>query len=159
MRSARWRRKLGLSRQLWVCRIAEELDQAAAQIGYPVVVKPVMSSSGKGQSVVENRAICARLGLRFRWKTRRSAARDRRRVYSFSIGDHFAHGPTTQGTHAVCSTYRPSSRTRGLPRVLDARPNLAIRTQDRTKDGSESHGAARWRGNFWGRSFLSQKMK
>jgi phosphoribosylglycinamide formyltransferase 2 len=32
---------------------AEELTHAAAEIGYPVVVKPVMSSSGKGQSVVE----------------------------------------------------------------------------------------------------------
>jgi phosphoribosylglycinamide formyltransferase 2 len=33
---------------------AEELTHAAANIGYPVVVKPVMSSSGKGQSVVES---------------------------------------------------------------------------------------------------------
>jgi phosphoribosylglycinamide formyltransferase 2 len=33
---------------------AEELVEAAKTIGYPVVVKPVMSSSGKGQSVVQN---------------------------------------------------------------------------------------------------------
>ena len=32
---------------------AEELHQAAVPLGWPVVVKPVMSSSGKGQSVVE----------------------------------------------------------------------------------------------------------
>ena len=32
---------------------AEELANAAARIGYPVFVKPVMSSSGKGQSLVE----------------------------------------------------------------------------------------------------------
>ena len=32
-----------------------ELIDAADEIGYPVVVKPVMSSSGKGQSVVNNR--------------------------------------------------------------------------------------------------------
>ena len=32
---------------------AEELAQAAAPLGWPVVVKPVMSSSGKGQSVVD----------------------------------------------------------------------------------------------------------
>jgi phosphoribosylglycinamide formyltransferase 2 len=31
---------------------AEELAEAAAPLGWPVVVKPVMSSSGKGQSVV-----------------------------------------------------------------------------------------------------------
>ncbi|WP_010313880.1 formate-dependent phosphoribosylglycinamide formyltransferase [Synechococcus sp. CB0205] len=33
---------------------AEELAQAAAPLGWPVVVKPVMSSSGKGQSVVDD---------------------------------------------------------------------------------------------------------
>ena len=32
---------------------AEELAENASRIGYPVVVKPVMSSSGKGQSVVQ----------------------------------------------------------------------------------------------------------
>ena len=32
---------------------AQELAQAAAPLGWPVVVKPVMSSSGKGQSVVD----------------------------------------------------------------------------------------------------------
>ncbi|MEC4986956.1 MAG: formate-dependent phosphoribosylglycinamide formyltransferase [Oscillatoria sp. PMC 1068.18] len=34
----------------------EELQQVAAEIGFPNVVKPVMSSSGKGQSVVESKA-------------------------------------------------------------------------------------------------------
>ena len=33
---------------------AEDLVEAAKRIGYPVVVKPVMSSSGKGQSVVHS---------------------------------------------------------------------------------------------------------
>lgn len=33
---------------------AQELADAASHIGYPVVVKPVMSSSGKGQSVVQS---------------------------------------------------------------------------------------------------------
>ena len=35
---------------------AEELHLAAAPLGWPVVVKPVMSSSGKGQSVVHSSA-------------------------------------------------------------------------------------------------------
>ena len=35
-------------------RSAEELASAAAPLGWPVVVKPVMSSSGKGQSVATN---------------------------------------------------------------------------------------------------------
>ena len=35
---------------------AAEIEAAAAELGYPVVVKPVMSSSGKGQSVVRDDA-------------------------------------------------------------------------------------------------------
>ncbi|MGE5178245.1 MAG: formate-dependent phosphoribosylglycinamide formyltransferase [Bacteroidota bacterium] len=35
---------------------AAEIEAAAAELGYPVVVKPVMSSSGKGQSVVRDAA-------------------------------------------------------------------------------------------------------
>ncbi|MFZ4803454.1 MAG: formate-dependent phosphoribosylglycinamide formyltransferase [Synechococcus lacustris] len=37
-------------------RSAAELAEAAAPLGWPVVVKPVMSSSGKGQSVAKNSA-------------------------------------------------------------------------------------------------------
>lgn len=58
---------------------AESLDEAAAagaNIGYPCVVKPVMSSSGKGQSVVKNAADMAAA-----WDYAVGAMRgDRRRV-------------------------------------------------------------------------------
>ncbi|MEL6501849.1 MAG: formate-dependent phosphoribosylglycinamide formyltransferase [Cyanobacteria bacterium J06623_1] len=37
-------------------RTLEELTQASAEIGFPNVVKPVMSSSGKGQSIVKSPA-------------------------------------------------------------------------------------------------------
>ena len=36
------------------CDDESQYQEAAAQIGYPFVIKPVMSSSGKGQSVVRN---------------------------------------------------------------------------------------------------------
>ena len=36
----------------------EELKLKAKEIGYPVVIKPVMSSSGKGQSICENSFAC-----------------------------------------------------------------------------------------------------
>lgn len=39
---------------------AEELQAASDKIGYPNVVKPVMSSSGKGQSVVKNQSDAAK---------------------------------------------------------------------------------------------------
>ena len=44
---------LGLkTARYFYARTLEELQKAAAEIGYPCVVKPLMSSSGKGQSVV-----------------------------------------------------------------------------------------------------------
>jgi len=49
---------------------AEELAQAAAPLGWPVVVKPVMSSSGKGQSVVEGPE-----GINAAWEAAMAGAR------------------------------------------------------------------------------------
>ena len=49
---------------------AEELRQAAEPLGFPVVVKPVMSSSGKGQSVVRDRE-----GLQAAWDAAQAGAR------------------------------------------------------------------------------------
>ena len=49
---------------------AAELEQAAEPLGWPVVVKPVMSSSGKGQSVVH-----ARDGLAAAWQAAQAGAR------------------------------------------------------------------------------------
>lgn len=46
-------KELGLkTARYFYAKSFEELRQAAAQIGFPCVVKPLMSSSGKGQSVV-----------------------------------------------------------------------------------------------------------
>lgn len=47
-------KELGLkTARYFYARTLEDLQQAAAQIGFPCVVKPLMSSSGKGQSVVK----------------------------------------------------------------------------------------------------------
>jgi len=40
----------------------EALEQATKEIGFPCLVKPVMSSSGKGQSVLRSHADVAKLG-------------------------------------------------------------------------------------------------
>ena len=48
-------KELGLkTARYFYARTLEELQQAAVEIGYPCVVKPLMSSSGKGQSVVRS---------------------------------------------------------------------------------------------------------
>jgi len=49
---------------------ADELAAAAAPLGWPVVVKPVMSSSGKGQSVVQGPE-----GITAAWEVAREGAR------------------------------------------------------------------------------------
>ena len=48
----------------------EALQEAAAPLGFPVVVKPVMSSSGKGQSVVADHQ-----GLQAAWEAAQAGAR------------------------------------------------------------------------------------
>lgn len=50
--------KLRTARYAYAESLAE-LEKAAAEIGYPVVVKPCMSSSGKGQSTVKTAAAVA----------------------------------------------------------------------------------------------------
>lgn len=49
---------------------ASELEEAATPLGWPVVVKPVMSSSGKGQSVVEGPG-----GIAAAWEAAMAGAR------------------------------------------------------------------------------------
>ncbi|HKQ19385.1 MAG TPA: formate-dependent phosphoribosylglycinamide formyltransferase [Candidatus Eisenbacteria bacterium] len=49
---------------------AEEIAAAAAKLGFPCLVKPVMSSSGKGQSMLESKADVERA-----WKYAESAGR------------------------------------------------------------------------------------
>jgi len=46
--------KLKTSKYKFVSSL-EELQKAADELGYPVVVKPIMSSSGHGQSIVKNK--------------------------------------------------------------------------------------------------------
>jgi phosphoribosylglycinamide formyltransferase 2 len=69
--------KLGLRTSLYAfAESLEEVEAAAARTGFPCVLKPVMSSSGKGQSTVENAA-----GLSAAWAHAVSNMRgDRARV-------------------------------------------------------------------------------
>ncbi|MCP9799284.1 formate-dependent phosphoribosylglycinamide formyltransferase [Synechococcus sp. RedBA-s] len=63
--------KLGLrTARFAYAESAEELAAAAAPLGWPVVVKPVMSSSGKGQSVVRSSE-----GLAAAWQAALDGAR------------------------------------------------------------------------------------
>ena len=48
-------KELGLkTAKYFYAKSFEELKSAAEKIGFPCVVKPLMSSSGKGQSLVKN---------------------------------------------------------------------------------------------------------
>ena len=50
-------KELGLkTANYFYAKTFEELKEAAAKVGYPCVVKPLMSSSGKGQSLVKSEA-------------------------------------------------------------------------------------------------------
>ena len=50
-------KELGLkTAKYYYAKSLEELKEAAEKIGFPCVVKPLMSSSGKGQSLVKSAA-------------------------------------------------------------------------------------------------------
>lgn len=53
--------------------------QAVEEIGYPCIVKPVMSSSGKGQSFIRDSGTGSRVGLCPAGRPCRSRSRNRRR--------------------------------------------------------------------------------
>jgi phosphoribosylglycinamide formyltransferase 2 len=62
-----------------------EVTERRAHTGLPCVVKPVMSSSGKGQSTVRAERASRRLGLCGRQHARRPGAGDRRGVHRLRL--------------------------------------------------------------------------
>ena len=101
-------RELGLVTSKY--RFAESREEAIAAadaVGLPCVVKPVMSSSGKGQSTAEDgRRGRHGVGLCRREDARRPPASDRRGIHQVRQRDHAAHG-RDQGRHPVLPAGRP----------------------------------------------------
>lgn len=64
------------------CDTETEFNQAISEIGVPCVVKPVMSSSGKGQSVIRDIALSHKAWQYAQEGTAPRRARDSRRFYS-----------------------------------------------------------------------------
>ena len=94
----------------------DAFERAVEAIGMPCVVKPVMSSSGKGQSVVRNRD-----GIEKSWNYAQAGGRvecrpgDRRRVHRFRLRDHAADAADV-GEDVVLRAHRTSSGRRRLSR-------------------------------------------
>ena len=85
----------------------EELQAAARALGWPVVIKPIMSSSGKGQSVAQDRGgPREELALRADRRPHRRGPRDRRGVHQVRQRDHDAHRARGQ-RHRVLRSGRP----------------------------------------------------
>jgi phosphoribosylglycinamide formyltransferase 2 len=78
-------------------------------IGYPCIVKPVMSSSGKGQSLLKAGRRAEGLGLRRRRRPRQSGPGDRRGLHRFRLRDHPAHRARLRRGHGadLSATHRP----------------------------------------------------
>ena len=93
------------------CDSLAELQAAIdGGIGYPCIVKPVMSSSGKGQSKIDGPADVGRgLGLRDGRRPRQPRPRDRRGLHRLRLRDHAAHGARDRAPTAAS---RRTSATR-----------------------------------------------
>ena len=110
----------------------DELKQAAAKIGYPCVVKPLMSSSGKGQSLVKGPE-----ELEHAWRYGCEGSRGDIREL---IIEEFIRFDSEITLLTVLPADRPCAEGRGLPRKL---PVAAHRT--RTSGRSAAYGGRRHR--------------
>ena len=92
--------ELGLPTSAYAFASTEaELAAGAGQVGFPCFVKPVMSSSGKGQSYVETPGRDRRgLALRPGGRPGGAAARHRRGPRGLRLRDHPAHRPQRRRT-------------------------------------------------------------
>ena len=92
----------------------EEFRAAIKDIGLPCVVKPVMSSSGKGQSVIKkevgNRS---RLAVWPGGRPQRQGPHDRGRLRGFRLRDHPAHGAPC-GRHHVSASPSATARNTAI---------------------------------------------
>lgn len=85
----------------------ESYQKAIAEIGLPCVVKPLMSSSGKGQSVVKTEAqIEKKFYIRHRGKSGRFKRNYCRRIYFVSYRNYLAYRYAKKRTYFVLSTNR-----------------------------------------------------
>jgi len=134
---------------------AADLAEAAAPLGWPVVVKPVMSSSGKGQSVVEGPE-----GITAAWEAALAGARgaggagDRRGVFAFRAGDHPVDREAVGWAHPVLPADRPPPGAGRLPVQLAAGGPGCQRPGHGRSDGPPRHRPPGWAGLFGVEFFL-----
>ena len=121
----------------------EELQAAASRIGFPCFVKPVMSSSGKGQSRLKSAADVAPA-----WDKALSAGRVReaRVIVEGEIAVRFRDHPADgagRGRHAFLRAHRPCPEGRRLCRKLAAPAD---------ERGGAGQSRATWRQKVTGRA-------
>ena len=105
-------KELGLkTARYFYAKTLDELKAAAAKIGFPCVVKPLMSSSGKGQSLVKSAD-----ELEHAWEYGCSGSRGD--IRELIIDDHSAYSYAEKRTYTVLSSYRTRTKGRRLPREL-----------------------------------------
>ena len=93
----------------------EQLREHSKEIGFPCVIKPLMSSSGHGQSIVRSEA-----DLEKAFNDAMEGRDYHRGVHTFRLRIHTAHRDTEGRTDAVLPAYRTRAEGRRLPRELAA---------------------------------------
>ena len=130
----------------------EELQAACARIGFPCFVKPVMSSSGKGQSRLKSAGRCrAGLGKGAERRPGARSPRDRGRRDQVRFRDHPADR-ARRGRHAFLRAHRPCPEGRRLCRKLAAAADERGRAAKAPRHGGEGHRRAGRAGRLWRRT-------
>ncbi len=130
--------------------LVESFEAAVAELGLPIVVKPVMSSSGKGQSVIREPPTTWK-GVELR--DGRASAGGSVRVIAEAFVDFdyeitLLTVRTQRRGHAVLPAHRPSAGARRLHGVVAARAPQPGRGRQRRGAGAPDHRRARRHGAF-----------
>ena len=139
------------------CDTEDEVREAVAALGTPCVIKPVMSSSGKGQSVIHDDAEVAAT-----WTYAQEAGRvgaGRVIVEAFVEFDYEITLLTIRhaGGHVVLRADRPPPGARRLPRELAAAPDGAGRARRGARARAAGHRRARRDRDLRGRALRARR--
>jgi len=128
---------------------AEELRKAVAEVGIPCVVKPLMSSSGKGQSTIKSEDERKVMGICCCRFPRRCCRGNCGGFCQIQFRNHLTYCYSKQQPHFILCSYRSPSGTRRLSGKLAACPNFGQRFIRSSGYGRKSNRSLRRSRTFW----------
>lgn len=114
-------KELGLkTAKYFYAKTLDELKEHSKEIGFPCVIKPLMSSSGHGQSIVKSADELETASMQPWKQPRRRQGNNNRRVYTLRQRIYAPYSYTERRPYSFLSADRTRTEERRLPRKLAA---------------------------------------